>query len=162
MKFNTALKFAGYALIGTCAVEGVYLLWRHWFSRRQGDSASFYDVLFFPDDKIACASEHTQTRGCLNPRCTFSHDPTLSYAKLLKWVKSMYNGEWIYDLNQSNGCLPDYFGNSLFTRDPISRACTVSDFLFPDGLMNFLNISLGKHISWNFIGSYVWQVVFMC
>ena len=46
------------------------------------------DALFFPDAKVACRKYFIDRIGCTSPLCKFSHDESLSYAKLLKALNS--------------------------------------------------------------------------
>ena len=70
--------------------EGVYLAVKiiklqKQYSNAKEDSAS---ALFFPDPEIACYKHFTSQMGCMIHSCKFSHDPSLSYSKILTAINT--------------------------------------------------------------------------
>ena len=63
-------------------------IWEVLFGRNIGDSLKYCNIIFFPDEKVACRSQFTKRHGCSSPACKFSHDDSLSYAQLMKAIGS--------------------------------------------------------------------------
>ena len=63
---------------------GLRLAFKVWHNNYSNLSdSSKCEVIFFPDEKVACRTEFTTRHGCTSPVCKFSHDSNLSYAKLM-------------------------------------------------------------------------------
>ena len=93
MKGNTSSGRAFFSFLLKVSAVGVsgFAVWQvyKWFeSQKSLNKKKQTEVLFFPDSAVACRSQFTQRHGCLSLSCRFSHDPQLSYARLMRALAS--------------------------------------------------------------------------
>ena len=82
------IKCCGILLTAAVVSEAVYQLYKRWITCKNEDQQNESrkdEVVFFPDQEMACKNYFTGEDGCENDRCRFTHKPN-SLSKLYEYL----------------------------------------------------------------------------